>query len=69
MIVRTVSTDKEHRSAAATSESSTGRVALARRRIAEGFYDRLEVRKTIAALVLIKLTSPKRSGSAHHETA
>ncbi len=50
--------------------SPDGRVDLVRRRISEGFYDRLEVRRTIATLVLRKLARPKRpTGSSRHETA
>lgn len=48
----------------------SGRVELARRRIAEGFYNRLEVRRTVAALLLTDLARPKRpAGSSRPETA
>ena len=51
----------------------SGRVELARRRIAEGFYNRLEVRRTVAALLLSDLARPKRpaapAGSSRPETA
>lgn len=47
-----------------------GRVELARRRIAEGFYNRPEVRRTVAALLLSELARPKRrAGSPRPETA
>lgn len=47
-----------------------GRVELARRRISEGFYNRLEVRRTVATLLLTDLARPKRpAGSSRPETA
>ena len=49
---------------------ASGRVELARRRIAEGFYNRPEVRRTVASLVLSDLVRPKRpAGSSRPETA
>ena len=47
-----------------------GRIELAKRRISEGFYNRLEVRRTVATLLLSDLARPKRSaGSSRPETA
>jgi hypothetical protein len=49
---------------------ANGRVELARRRISEGFYDRPEVRRTLAALLLNDLARPKRrAGSSRPKTA
>jgi hypothetical protein len=62
--VPTVSTKAE------ATRSSDGRLDLVRRRIHEGFYDRLEVRRTIATLVLKELARPTRpAGSSRPETA
>lgn len=36
-----------------------GRVDLVRRRIADGYYDRVEVRRTVATLLLKSLARPK----------
>jgi hypothetical protein len=48
----------------------SGLVDLARRRIEEGFYDRPEVRRTVAALLLKDLArSSRKAGSSHPETA
>ena len=50
--------------------AANGRVELARRRISEGYYDRPEVRRTLAALLFIDLTRPKRpAGSSRPKTA
>jgi len=47
-----------------------GLVDLARRRIDEGFYDRPEVRRTVAALLLKDLARSSRpAGSSRPETA
>ncbi len=49
---------------------TNGRVELARRRISDGFYNRLEVRRTVATLLLNDLARPKRkAGSSRPETA
>lgn len=49
---------------------TNGRVVLARRRISEGFYNRIEVRRTIATLLLNDLARPqRRAGSSRPETA
>ncbi|HSQ59189.1 MAG TPA: hypothetical protein VLT84_01955 [Acidobacteriota bacterium] len=37
----------------------SGRVELARRRIADGYYDRAEVRRTVASLLLKRLARPR----------
>ncbi|HET9950710.1 MAG TPA: hypothetical protein VFS09_02830 [Candidatus Eisenbacteria bacterium] len=63
----TVST-KSHASLDAAEPS--GQVELARRRIDDGFYDRPEVRRTVAALLLKDLARSSRpAGSSHPETA
>ena len=54
----TVSTDKNDQ----VNPETNGLVEMARRRIEEGFYDRVEVRRTVAALLLKDLA---RSSSAH----
>ena len=47
-----------------------GRIELARRRISEGFYNRPEVRRTVATLLLSDLARSKRpAGSSRPETA
>jgi hypothetical protein len=47
-----------------------GRMAAIGRRIAEGYYDRTEVRRTVASLLLRKLARrTRRPGSPHPETA
>ncbi len=47
-----------------------GRIELARRRISEGFYNRPEVRRTVATLLLSDLARAKRpAGSSRPETA
>ena len=49
---------------------ASGRIELARRRISEGFYNRPEVRRTVATLLLSDLARPKRpAGSSRPETA
>ena len=48
----------------------SGLVDMARRRIEEGFYDRPEVRRTVAALLLKDLARGSRSaGSSRPKTA
>lgn len=63
----TVSTKK---STNADAVEPSGLVDLARRRIDEGFYDRPEVRRTVAALLLKELARASRpAGSSRPETA
>ncbi|MEK7316969.1 MAG: hypothetical protein AAB011_12370 [Candidatus Eisenbacteria bacterium] len=59
------------KSNAGVNETETiGRVELARRRISDGYYDRLEVRRTVATLLLNDLARPRRkAGSSRPETA
>lgn len=45
------------------------RLAIVRERIAEGYYDRSEVRRTLAGLLLKRLARRGRAGSAHPDTA
>ena len=65
----TASTDKNE----PVNDNPNGLVDLARRRIEDGFYDRPEVRRTVAALLLKDLaraSSTHRSpGSSRPETA
>jgi hypothetical protein len=52
------------------AEDAAGRIAVVRRRIAERFYDRPEVRRTVAALILKSLArASRRAGSPRPETA
>jgi hypothetical protein len=52
------------------ASETSGLVDLARRRIEEGFYDRPEVRRTVAALLLKELARSSRpAGSSRPETA
>lgn len=77
--MQTVSTNKNAESAAVVDANEvSGLVQLARRRIDEGFYNRPEVRRTVAALLLKDLARGPRkpgrdstldSGSSHPETA
>ena len=54
----------------AMTAEPNGLVELARRRIEEGFYDRPEVRRTVAALLLKDLARASRpAGSSRPETA
>jgi hypothetical protein len=49
---------------------SGSRLERVRRRLAEGYYDRVEIRRTVARLLLRRLAGrPARAGSAHPETA
>ena len=58
------------RSASVDAPETNGLVELARRRIGDGFYDRPEVRRTVAALLLKDLARASRpAGSSHPETA
>jgi hypothetical protein len=58
------------RNSSMESAEPNGLVELARRRIGDGFYDRPEVRRTVAALLLKDLARASRpSGSSHPETA
>ena len=58
------------RSANVDAPEANGLVELARRRIGDGFYDRPEVRRTVAALLLKDLARASRpAGSSHPETA
>ena len=56
-----------------TETETIGRVELARRRISDGYYDRVEVRRTVATLLLNDLARPRRkaakAGSSRPETA
>ncbi|HEU4726091.1 MAG TPA: hypothetical protein VFU59_12465 [Candidatus Eisenbacteria bacterium] len=53
-----------------TENDVSGRVELARRRISEGFYNRPEVRRTVATLLLTDLARRRRpTGSSRPETA
>jgi hypothetical protein len=49
----------EHAGSDPADTEPSGRVELVRRRIADGYYDRLEVRRTVATLLLKRLA---RSG-------
>jgi hypothetical protein len=52
------------------AEETARRLAIVRDRIAEGYYERAEVRRTLAGLLLKRLArSLTRPGSAHPETA
>jgi hypothetical protein len=52
------------------AESSGQHVELARRRIEAGYYDRPEVRRTVAALLLKELARASRTaGSSRPKTA
>jgi len=52
------------------ASETSGLVDLARRRIEEGFYDRPEVRRTVAALLLKDLARASRpAGSSRPKTA
>jgi hypothetical protein len=65
--VPTVSTKER---AELNDAAANERVELARRRISEGYYDRPEVRRTLAALLLSNLTRPRRpAGSSRPKTA
>jgi hypothetical protein len=67
--VPTSSTKHPHE-AEATAGDVDGRLEAVRQRISEGFYDRAEVRRTIASLLLRNLARrSRRPGSAHPETA
>lgn len=65
----TASTNKNEHVTAETN----GLVAMARRRIEEGFYDRVEVRRTVAALLLREIARASHAhrspGSSRPETA
>ena len=64
----TVSTDKKN--ASGDVAETNGLVELARRRIGDGFYNRPEVRRTVASLLLKELARASRpAGSSHPETA
>jgi len=66
--VPTVSTDKKNSSGDVAE--TNGLVELARRRIGDGFYNRPEVRRTVAALLLKDLARDSRpAGSSRPETA
>lgn len=61
---------KGRREAEVASDDVEGRIRVIRRRISEGFYDRAEVRRTVASLLLLNLARrSRRPGSAHPETA
>ncbi len=59
--------------ATVSEDETNGRVELARRRISDGFYNRPEVRRTVATLLLSDLARPRRkaakAGSSRPETA
>jgi hypothetical protein len=49
----------EHAGADPADTEQSGRIELVRRRIAAGYYDRAEVRRTVATLLLKSLARPR----------